>query len=70
MRADTGCSPPIVVRRQGFRSQAGELKLTVEPGKSVTFNYRVLILGGAATPETIEREYKNFAAVTTSSAER
>jgi methane monooxygenase PmoA-like len=35
--------------------------LTLEPGKSVTFRYRVLILGGASTPDRIEREYKAFA---------
>jgi hypothetical protein len=33
---------------------------TLEPGKSVTFKYRVVILGGAATPERIEREYQTF----------
>jgi hypothetical protein len=35
--------------------------LTLEPGKSVTFRYRVLILGGASTPDRIERESKAFA---------
>ena len=35
--------------------------LTLEPGKSVTFKYRVLILGGPSTPDRIEREYKAFA---------
>ena len=35
--------------------------LTLEPGKSVTFKYRVLILSGAATPEAIEQAYKAFA---------
>ena len=43
-----------------------ELTLTLEPGKSVTFRHRVLILGTAATPESIEREYKTFAAATSS----
>jgi hypothetical protein len=33
---------------------------TLEPGKSVTFKYRVLILGGASTPDRIEREYQIF----------
>ena len=33
----------------------------LEPGKSVTFKYRVLILGGASTPDRIEREYQMFA---------
>jgi hypothetical protein len=34
---------------------------TLEPGKSVTFKYRILILGGPSTPDRIEREYKAFA---------
>jgi hypothetical protein len=34
---------------------------TLEPGKSVTFKYRVLILGGPSTPDRIEREYQTFA---------
>jgi len=38
-----------------------EFNLTLEPGKSVTFTYRVLILGGPSTPNRIEREYKAFA---------
>jgi hypothetical protein len=38
-----------------------ELNLTLEPGKSVTFKYRVLILGGTAKPDQIESEYKAFA---------
>jgi hypothetical protein len=35
--------------------------LTLEPGKSVTFKYRVVILGGPSTPDRIEREYQAFA---------
>ena len=35
--------------------------LTLEPGKSVTFKYRVLILGGPSTPDRIERESNAFA---------
>jgi hypothetical protein len=34
---------------------------TLEPGQSVTFKYRVLILAGASTPDRIEREYQTFA---------
>jgi hypothetical protein len=33
---------------------------TIEPGQSVTFKYRVLILGGPSTPDRIEREYQTF----------
>lgn len=35
--------------------------LTLEPGKSTTFHFRVLILGGAAKPEDIEKAYQEFA---------
>jgi Methane oxygenase PmoA len=38
-----------------------EFNFTLEPGKSVTFKYRILILGGPSTPDRIEREYKAFA---------
>jgi Methane oxygenase PmoA len=41
--------------------------LTLEPGKSVTFKYRVLILGGPSTPDRIERESKAFAQESASS---
>lgn len=34
--------------------------LTLEPGQSKTFRYRVLILSGAAKPEDVEREYVAF----------
>jgi len=59
-----------VFGRKVFDAKQEELTLTLEPGKSVTFRHRVLILDNAATPDNIEREFKNFAAVTTSSAER
>jgi hypothetical protein len=35
--------------------------LSLEPGTSVTFRYRVLILGGPSTPDRIERESQAFA---------
>jgi len=38
------------------------LKLTLEPGKSVTFRYRFLVLDGTATPDRLERECTAFAA--------
>jgi hypothetical protein len=38
-----------------------ELNLTLEPGKSTTFKYRILILTGKASPDDIERQYKAFA---------
>jgi hypothetical protein len=40
-----------------------ELMLALDPGKSATFRYRLLILGGTATPDAVERESKAFAAV-------
>ena len=55
-----------VFGRKVFDPTQEELTLTLEPGKSVTFRHRVLILGNAATAETIEREYKTFAAATSS----
>lgn len=36
--------------------------LTLEPGKSTTFHFRVLILNGTAKPEDIEKAYQEFAA--------
>lgn len=37
------------------------LNLTLEPGRSVTFRHRLLILSAAATPERIEAEHRRFA---------
>jgi hypothetical protein len=42
-------------------NEAKAFDYTLEAGKSVTFRYRVLILGGASTPDRIEREYQTFA---------
>jgi hypothetical protein len=38
-----------------------DFDLTLEPGKSATFHYRVLILGGTAKPADIEKAYQSFA---------
>jgi hypothetical protein len=38
-----------------------ELNLTLEPGKSTTFRFRVLILDGTAKSDDIERAYRAFA---------
>ena len=38
-----------------------DFDLTLEPGKSATFHYRVLILGGTAKPADIEKAYQAFA---------
>ena len=56
-----------VFGRKVFDEKQDELTLTLEPGKSVTFRHRVLILDAAATAATIEREYRTFAAPTASS---
>ncbi|MGH9311768.1 MAG: PmoA family protein [Vicinamibacterales bacterium] len=45
--------------QKDFTQGKQELNLAIEPGRSITFRYRVLILG-AATPESIEREYRAF----------
>ena len=37
------------------------LDLTLEPGKSTTFHYRVVILNGTAKPADIEKAYQEFA---------
>jgi hypothetical protein len=56
-----------VFGRKVFDATQEELVLTLEPGKSVTFRHRVLILDNAATAEAIEREYQTFAAGASSS---
>jgi hypothetical protein len=38
-----------------------ELNLTLEPGKSTTFRFRVLVLNGTAKPDDIEKAYQTFA---------
>jgi hypothetical protein len=55
-----------VLGRKVFDPEQEELTLTLEPGKSVTYRHRVLILGNTATAQTIEREYQTFAAATSS----
>jgi hypothetical protein len=55
-----------VFGRKVFDPKQEELTLTLEPGKSVTYRHRVLILGTPATPDSIEREFKTFAAATSS----
>jgi hypothetical protein len=44
-----------------FTQGKKELNLTLEPGQSRTFKYRVLILGGSIPPAGIEKEYAAFA---------
>jgi hypothetical protein len=44
-----------------FTNGKKSFDLTLEPGKSVTFRYRVLILSGKVGPAEIEKRYKAFA---------
>ena len=43
-----------------FSEGKQELNLTLEAGRSATFRYRILILGGTAKPDAVEREYRAF----------
>jgi Family of unknown function (DUF6807) len=56
-----------VFGRKVFDPKQDELVLTLEPGQSVTFRHRVLVLSSTATPDSIEREYRTFAAPASSS---
>ena len=38
-----------------------ELNLTLDPGKSTTFRFRVLVLNGTAKADDIEKAYQSFA---------
>jgi len=44
-----------------FTNGKEQLNLAIDPGKSVTFKYRVLILSGPPKPERVEQEYQAFA---------
>jgi hypothetical protein len=44
-----------------FTNGKKELNLTLEPGQSTTFRYRVLILSGSPKPEAVEQAYGAFA---------
>ena len=37
------------------------LDFALEPGKSATFRYRIVVLDGTATPDQVEAQYKRFA---------
>jgi hypothetical protein len=56
-----------VFGRRVFKPDQEELVLTLEPGESMTFRHRIVVLSSAATPESIEREYRTFSAATSSS---
>jgi len=46
--------------RKVFNAKEEELTLTLEPGKSMTYRHRVLVLDAAAAPDAIEKEYSMF----------
>lgn len=43
-----------------FTKGKKELNVTIEPGASITFRHRVLVLDGTATPSAVEQQYKAF----------
>jgi methane monooxygenase PmoA-like len=47
--------------RKVFDPKQPELTLKLEPGKSITFMHRILVLNGAGGADVMEREYKAFA---------
>jgi len=44
----------------GFDPKGPMLNFTLDPGKSATFHYRVLIVSGSVTPEALNREADAF----------
>lgn len=54
--------------RKVFDPKQAEFVVTLDPGKSLTFRHRVLVMSTAATPEAIEREYQAFTSVQSSAA--
>ena len=52
--------------RKVFKADQPELVMTLEPGKSVTYRFRVLIRNDAPNADAIERDYRTFAAASTS----
>ena len=55
-----------VFGRKVFKPDQEELVVTLDPGKSVTYRHRVVVVSGTATAESIEREFRTFAAVSSS----
>jgi hypothetical protein len=54
--------------RKVFDPKQAEFVVTLDPGKALTFRHQVLVLSGAATPDTIEREYRAFTSVQSSAS--
>ena len=47
-----------------FSKGKEEMSLTLEPGESVTFNYRILVISGETNADEIETAYKQFSRMT------
>ena len=43
-----------------FSNGKERLNFTLEPGQSVVFRHRILVLSGTASPQRMESEYHNF----------
>ena len=43
-----------------FTNGAKEFNLTIQPGASVVFRHRIVIVSGQATPDAVERLYRDF----------
>jgi Family of unknown function (DUF6807) len=43
-----------------FTEGKEELNVTIQPGKSIEFRHRILILSGQATTDAVERQYRAF----------
>ena len=54
--------------RKVFDPKQPELTVTLEPGKSIAFSHRVLVLDGRAGADIMERAYREFATVKADSA--
>lgn len=57
-----------VFGRKVFKDSEAELTVTLEPGSSLTFRHRVLVLGGPTTADAIEKAHQAFAASSTTSS--
>ena len=52
--------------RKVFKQDEEELVLTLDPGKSMTYRHRVVVVSGAAMADSIEREFRTFTAAASS----
>jgi hypothetical protein len=56
--------------RKVFKPDQEELVLTLDPGNSVTYRHRVVVVSGTATADSIEREFRSFATPASSSTSK